>query len=77
MNFDSLSIAVPTVKGWLDNRHGYYNTTKKALNGMHLQTSVAITTIILYRLMISVMFIRLSDRSYWWIKRRTRFWYAE
>lgn len=29
MNFDSLSIAVPTVKGWLDNRHGYYNTTKK------------------------------------------------
>ena len=28
MNFDSLSIAVPTVKGWLDNRHGYYNTTK-------------------------------------------------
>jgi hypothetical protein len=29
INFDSLSIAVPTVKGWLDNRHGYYNTTKK------------------------------------------------
>ena len=29
LEFTSLSTAVPTVKGWLDNRYGYYNTAKK------------------------------------------------
>ena len=29
LEFTPLSTAVPTVKGWLDNRYGYYNTAKK------------------------------------------------
>lgn len=29
LDVDSISIAVPTFKGWLDNTHGYYNTEKK------------------------------------------------
>ena len=29
LDVDSISIAVPTFKGWLDNTHGYYNTKKK------------------------------------------------
>ena len=29
LEFTPLSTAIPTVKGWLDNRYGYYNTAKK------------------------------------------------